>query len=333
MKKQIENIVSSKINGTLLGVVVGDLLGEQVEGILNPGIIKKFRKGAKYTDDTEMTLITLQHLLTFKTIDSLTITLEYAANADYSRKYGGNAYKTLKKIKTNPELWETAYTEFLENGSWGNGCLMRISPIALFDVDSPLEILSQHLNDCLKGTHNNEEALQCSIEYCLTLKDLLHKTETDVNFQSLTENIINRNLNQRLTSKIQLIKTKIVDTDDVCKYDLLFQFINDELVENKIRASDTLSLVIAILVYNFKYKQWSPTQLMSIIVSMGGDTDTNCAILGSFLGALYGINWIDIDWFNNIENKNEILDQFKKFTDYLIQDKKLVDIFNVGESL
>ena len=325
MEKHIFSILNAKINGTLLGIVVGDLLGEQVEGNSNPGIIKKFRNGAKYTDDTEMTLITLQHLLTFQTIDPLILTLEYAANADYSRKYGGNAYKTLKKIQYNPELWETAYTEFLQEGSWGNGCLMRISPIALFDINAPIEVLNQHLIDCLKGTHNNDEALQCSIEYCLILKDLLFHQLIEVDALFFLQKIIDRNLNQRLTSKIQLIKDNIINTDNICKYDSLFQFVNNDLVEHGIRASDTLSLIVAILSYNWKYKQWSPTQLMSIIISMGGDTDTNAAILGSLLGALYGVDWIDVDWFNNIENKQQIMNQFEKFTNYLINKHTIVN--------
>ena len=314
---------NSKINGTLLGVIVGDLLGESVEGTSSPGIIKKFRNNARYTDDTEMTLITLQHLLTFGTIKPISLALEYSANADFTRKYGGNAYKTLKKIANEPDLWDKAYLEFLQEGSWGNGCLMRISPIALYDLNAPLEVLTQHLDDCLKCTHNNEEALQCSIEYCLILKNLFGRQSRIVDCKEFVDNIINRNLNPRLTAKVQLIRDKIVETAVVNKYDLLYKFINNEVVEHGIRASDTLAVIISILAYNFKYMQWSPTQLMSIIISMGGDTDTNAAILGSLLGALHGIDWIDVDWFNNIENKKEILNKFQQFTQYLINSNKI----------
>jgi ADP-ribosylglycohydrolase len=317
-------LINSKISGVLLGIVVGDQLGEQVENTANPGIIRKFRKNSKYTDDTEMTLITLQHLLSFETIDPLVLTIEYAANANFGRKYGGNAYKTLKKICSNPETWETAYTEFLQEGSWGNGCLMRISPIALFDLHAHEDLLKQHLSDCLKGTHNNEESLQCSIEYCLILKNLFSQKSVNINCSSFVNNIIKRNTNIRLTEMVTLIKNRIVDTESVNKYDLLSKFINDELVEQGIRSSDTLALIIATLTYNFKYKQWSPTQLLSIIISFGGDTDTNAAILGSLLGALYGIEWIDVDWFNNIENAKFILDLFKRFSEFLINKQKIL---------
>src|SRR5438876_893160 len=149
-------IVKTKVSGTLLGVVVGDLLGEQVEGLSSPGIIEKFRSNAKYTDDTEMTLITLQHLLTFKTIKALTL----------------------------------------------------------------------------------------AIEYCLLLKEFFLSMPTTINYHQIINDLIQRNLNQRLTDKIQLIKDKIMcNNSTIIKYDQLFQFVNHDLIEHSIRASDTLALV------------------------------------------------------------------------------------------
>lgn len=315
-------VIKSKICGTLLGVVVGDMLGEQVEGSASPGLIESYRKGSRYTDDSEMTLITLQHLITFKTIKPVTLNLEYACNADFSRKYGGNSAKTLKKIKQKPDQWDSAHKEFLSEGSWGNGCLMRISPIALFNLNDQ-KTLTSHLTDCLIATHNSSESLQCSLEYCYFLRELFFSTPESVKYHQLIDNIIERNLNQRLTDKIALIKTKILADDaPVKKYEHLFQIINQEIVEHSIRASDTLALVIAVYIYNCKYKQWSPNKLLSIVVSLGGDTDTNAAILGSFLGALYGVDWIAIDWFNNIESRSLLLQKFTQFSEILIDHLK-----------
>ncbi len=313
----------SKISGVLLGVVVGDLLGEQVESTPNPGLIRKFKTNAKYTDDTEMTLITLQHLITFQTINPLALTLEYASNATFSRKYGGNMLKTLKKIKTEPENWASVYKEFLPDGSWGNGCLMRVAPIGLWNLNlnSDQNQLRQMLTDCLVGTHNHDEALQCSLEYCLILKYLFHNLE--ITASDLINQILLRNLNPRLTDKITLIQTHIVESTEVSNYTQLFQFINQTLIETGIRSSDTLGVVVATLVYNLKYQQWTPTQLLPVIVSFGGDTDTNASILGAMLGAKYGIDWIDVDWFNQIESKDQILTMFNEFTKII--ENKLKD--------
>lgn len=316
--------IKTKINGTLLGVVVGDLLGEQVEGLANPGILTKFRNGAKYTDDTEMTLITMQHLITFNTIKPVSLTLEYASNATLgTRKYGGNASKTLNKIKQNPELWDCAYTDFLQEGSWGNGCLMRISPIALYDLNATPTELSKHLSDCLRGTHNNEEALQCSIEYCTIIKEMFTNTSGNVDAKTFIDNIISRNNNSRLTEKVNVIKRHIIDSDKIKTFEELYKFMNEGIVEHSIRASDTLALTIGILAHFFKYKQWTATQLLSIMVAMGGDTDTNAAILGSILGALLGVSWIELHWFNNIEDKTNIMAMFQKFLDFVIKHKKV----------
>lgn len=316
------NLLNSKLSGVLLGVIVGDLLGEQVESTSNPGLIRKFKKGAKYTDDTEMTLITLQHLLSFKTIDPMILALEYAGNFTPSRKYGGNMIKTLKKIREYPELWDSAYKEFLEDGSWGNGCLMRVAPIAMFCLNETKTTLRQYLTDCLIATHSNEEALECSMEYCLLLRELFMTEKGEINSSQFLNQIIERNSNQRLTDKVKLIKHKVVDTNLVENYNQLFKFANTEVIEHSIRSSDTLAVVIAVLAYNAKYKQWSNTQLLTIIISFGGDTDTNASILGALIGALSGIDWIDVDWFNEIENKKEILGKLQLFSDLVLKERK-----------
>lgn len=309
-------MILNKLNGVLLGIVIGDQLGEQVEGVEHPGLITKFKSNSRYTDDTEMTLITLQHLMTFNTIKPATLSIEYAVNASHNRKYGGNAAKTLRQISATPERWDIAYKDFLPDGSWGNGCLMRISPIALFNLNESTQLLEQHLIDCLRGTHNNDEALKCSIEYCLLIKDLF-QIKGSINANLLLTNMIARNLNQRLTDKLLIIKNKIVDVDTCKTYESLSNLIRNDIVEHGIRTSDTLALVVCVLIYNLKYQQWNNTHLLSIIISMGGDTDTNAAILGSLLGALYGIDWIDIDWFNNIENKKFIMEKITKFIEIL----------------
>jgi ADP-ribosylglycohydrolase len=317
------NLLNSKLSGVILGVIVGDLLGEQVESTQNPGLIRKFRSGAKYTDDTEMTLITLQHLLSFKRIEPMILALEYAGNFTPSRKYGGNMIKTLKKIREYPELWDSVYKEFLGDGSWGNGCLMRVAPIGLFCLNESYDTLRQYLNDCLLATHSHIEALECSIEYCLLLREFFFNQKGEINADQLLSSIITRNSNQRLTDKVKLIKDKVVDSKAVDNYNSLFKFINTEVIEHGIRSSDTLAVVIGVLAYNAKYKQWTNTQLLTIIISFGGDTDTNASILGALIGALSGIDWIDVDWFNNIENKKNILIQLQSFSDLIIKDRKL----------
>src|SRR5205823_5194236 len=118
------------------------------------------------------------------------------------------------------------YKEFLPNGSYGNGAIMRISSIALFDLEATQKTLTKHLQDCLASTHNCEEALQCAVEYCLTLRDLFVAPEGSVTHQSVVESIIRRNLNERLTEKAKQIKVQILETEAVNTYEKLFRFIN-----------------------------------------------------------------------------------------------------------
>ena len=132
--------------------------------------------------------------------------------------------------------------------------------------------------------------------------------------------MIRKNFNQRLTDKLILIHQQMIENDIVDTYEKLFEFINKDLCTDKIRSSDTLALVIAMLMFNFKYEKWSPTELLIITVSLGGDTDTNAAIIGSLIGALYGIKWITVPWFRNIEDKDTILEKINTFED-IVQKK------------
>ena len=100
---------NDRIEGILLGVICGDMLGEPHEGQATPGLVTHFKVTQPiYTDDTEQTLITLYHLMSNHTIRPITMALELACNLSSHRKYGGNAFKTLKKIKahrvTAPEV-------------------------------------------------------------------------------------------------------------------------------------------------------------------------------------------------------------------------------------
>jgi ADP-ribosyl-[dinitrogen reductase] hydrolase len=324
--------MNKKIRGALLGVVVGDILGEPYENqkttvSQTPPSVSEFKQYPMYTDDTEMTLITLAHIIHFKEIRPASLAIEYAANASSFRKYGGNAKRTQKVICQRPELWESAGLETLKEGSWGNGCLMRLMPIALW---SSKHDLFDNITKILVSTHNNPEALSCSMTFCLLIKLLINNAVEPSGVQTrylptaedFLITVINLSQNDRLLCKLNMIRQKLIISDVQLSLPDLRLWIQNNVTEIGIRAVDTFAIIIAVMVYHLKHKtqEWKPHEVLSFIISLGGDTDTNASICGGLLGALYGDDWLPAKWVNAIPDYRRIEDAIRQFTSVCLSD-------------
>jgi ADP-ribosylglycohydrolase len=77
----------------------------------------------------------------------------------------------------------------------------------------------------------------------------------------------------------------------VCKPNIYSSFF-------QIRASEAMACVL----YAIAKYYLNPEQCLIKIVNYGGDADTTAAIAGAILGALHGISWIPVRWYNRLEN-------------------------------
>ena len=142
-------------NNKLYGAILGDLCGQPFEFAKLTGYNKPItlhNEDSKFTDDTVMTCATAFALLK-------NISFEEAF------KFFGQNYITAGYGK-NFTNWLTSRNGTIEN-SWGNGCIMRLSPVIWAFKDTKIMRIA-NIGACTLNSHNTKE----SIESCLKLDQL-----------------------------------------------------------------------------------------------------------------------------------------------------------------
>ena len=122
--------------GIILGGICGDILGSQTEGKTRESIskgyfngwVERFPERKEYTDDGEMTLILLRHLVKNRIIDTKELHIEFGS-VDFKKGYSSNTRRILQEIKKNRN-----FSVYSCGNSCTNGAIMRISPIAVSDI-------------------------------------------------------------------------------------------------------------------------------------------------------------------------------------------------------
>lgn len=246
----------------MLGAIIGDVAGSiyEVEEVQNikTGVpyekriqilnrtIPLFMKECFYTDDS---------VLTTALADSLLHNNDYET---YLKKYG------LQEISLGLDVYGrsrfgSCFVEWLkgngEGDSYGNGCAMRISPIANY-FDSLEEVLEETKKATLPS-HNHPEAIMAA---------------------SAVATAIYMAKNKKRKSEI---KKEIED-----KYYLL-DYSLEELQRNY-RFTSKASNSVPQAIYCF-LESTDFEDAVRKAISIGGDTDTIAAITGSIAEAYYGI--------------------------------------------
>lgn len=328
--------LKNKIIGSVLGGAYGDAFGLPVElwskdflqkkldsykeftftvnnlKYLNT-IIKTHKNDfiGEYSDDTEMSLNTIESILNCATINSEKLLGTFKKNYNKNRGYGSNTSKILENSINNEDKIQQ---------SDSNGGLMRICPVAIWNSYTNNYELMKDIKNNLKVTNHDTNK---SIQVCYL-------------FSKIINNFIKTN-NITIDDFITFLEKELENGDKDYKYnydeikDYIFEVLNNykndnnksneyKLVDNMYTYStdcvETLQKVINALLYHWN----NPLESLSYIVSYGGDTDTNAGILGSIQGTRFGDAYI-IEKFNIIENSMNIINTANKFADFVIYRK------------
>lgn len=141
--------------------------------------------------------------------------------------------------------------------STGNGAIMRISPIA--DISTSYMFMVNEVINATSPTHNSQSAIRAAL--CISMIIFMAKNGVD-------KDSIRRSVDQH--------------------YNYQYNFDIDEL-RNNMFFNKTCDETMPLVLYVF-FNTNSFDEAMRMMLSLGGDTDTNCAILGGLLEALYGMD-------------------------------------------
>ncbi len=275
--------VLSSAQGCLLGQLIGDSLGSLVEFMTPKEIWRKYPDGVRDmadggiwdtiagqpTDDSEMALILAQTLAAQGRFDPEEVKKAYVFWLD------SGPFDCGTTIYNGLTGWHTP-------DSQANGAMMRISPLGIFGVQYELEQVAEWARQDAAITHIHPLCQEANMLFAMAIA---HTARTRCSANELYGQIVawademnaSRNLKKAIAGAAES------PPDDFIRFqgwvliafrNALWQLLNANNVEEGI--VDT--------------------------IMRGGDTDTNAAICGALLGAVYGREAIPGRWIETIRN-------------------------------
>ncbi len=242
-----------------------------------------------WSDDSAMTLITIEHLIndsSFADLKNAFCDWAYRGYWTYNDKPSFDVGLTISEILNRWEkkgLFETAKMDEQSNG---NGALMRILPIAFYSYKRSIE--ERYVKDYATLTHGHIRSTLCCLHYVYVVHALMDGL-------SIQESL--HQANKELASKL------IDYPDEAIHFEQIFSIENvqrDEIQSNGY-VIHTLEAVYWSLLNSTSY-----FETIYNAVHLGNDTDTIAAIAGGLAGLYYEELDIPEDWMELIPKREEI---------------------------
>jgi len=273
----------SRARGCLLGQLAGDALGSLVEfqtpqeiRMRFPGGVRELADGGTWntiagqpTDDSEMALLLARMLAEQGSYDPERARQAYVFWLESGPfDCGGTIYRGLQG-RPNPE-------------SQANGALMRISPLGIFGANHDLPQVAEWARQDAALTHPHPVCLQANALFAMAIAQTIRGDGDPKNLYRLVAGWAN---------------------------DL---GVEDSLLETVHRAAESPPSDFVHqqgwVLKAFQNALWQLTHASGLeeavvdTVMRGGDTDTNAAICGALLGAVYGRDAIPDQWVDRLLN-------------------------------
>lgn len=272
--------LQARVEGCLLGLMCGDALGAPVEfhtredlQVAHPcgirdmvdgwGITTHIRKG-EITDDSEMAICLLHSLVNSRGFEAEETKAQYKAWLASSPMDVGVTIRFALKGAHSPE-------------SQANGALMRVAPIAIFAALHPdFDWKRAAAEDCAI-THNNEHCGRANIVYVESVMLAIQGQTPDFIYKAACKRA------DELQDAALINRLKLAATAEPAYTP----------------HAGWLDIAIQCAYYWLLHAKDYPSA-MQAIVNQIGDPDTNAAITGALLGAIYGRSGIPSRWQNTV---------------------------------
>ena len=275
--------VLSRAQGCLLGQLIGDSLGSLVE-FQSPGeILFNYPEGVldmadggtwntlagQPTDDSEMALLLARSLVSHGTFEKKEAEKAYVFWLESNPFDIGNTILSGLTGRRSPD-------------SQANGAMMRISPLGILGANYGLDQVAEWARQDAAITHIHRVCQEANALFAMAIA---HAVRTGISADSLYWEITGWAEEMGVDDRLKGAITAAADSppDNFMRFqgwvliafrNALWQLLNAESVEEGI--IDT--------------------------VMQGGDTDTNAAICGALLGAVYGREAVPNRWIETIQN-------------------------------
>ncbi len=283
----------------LLGVSIGDAFGDSFFGetdeILNKISLREMPNTKwEFTDDTVMSIAILEELEENGEINQDNLIKKFNRNhdLDVNRGYGVTLRRLLREIKEGENWRDVSKNAFDGQGSMGNGAAMRVCPIGAYYFNDFQKVRELAIKSA-EITHANNEAITGAISIAigtaLTTKMKFHNhILTPIEF-------IDKILNELPDSdtKYQIAKAKNIP------YHYHIETIKGMLGNGiNMTSQDTVPFSIWCAAYNLNNFEEALWKAVSIL----GDRDTICAMVGGMVIMSSETEKIPKNWLELVEN-------------------------------
>lgn len=285
-----------KVKDGICGLLIGDALGVPVEFKPREYLIKNPVTGmmgngtydmpkGTWSDDTSMTLATMQSIVNKKGIDLEDIMNEFLLFVDESKycqyrvfDYGNTTIEAISRFRFGHPVSECGGRNDRDNG---NGSLMRILPMAYLQ-----DVTYGEIEDVSALTHAHPKSRISCVLYVDIAKSML---ENDWE------------ISEHIAKSCEKIRRHYEGCEFLAEFEPIFE--NDYHVqEGRSYVIKTLEAVLYCLLETSNYRD-----AVLKAVNLGRDTDTVAAITGGLAGIYYGFDDIPREWIDDIPQMDYVL--------------------------
>ncbi len=293
---------AERFEGCIIGGAIGDAFGSGYENIKEEtkdtfylfGKPKQEEPIWQITDDTQLTLATIEAMLEDEKLMPQTLANQFLKlyRSKRLRGLGGSTLKALRELDLGGH-----WTQVGKRGEYaaGNGAAMRIAPIAFKE-----DISNSKIRDLCIITHQNDEAYIGARSVVVAIREILNENWKGEG--SLIKLIVNQIPDTR-------VRDRLIEIEKIEDLSVVGSLGNNGYVVNSI----PLAIAAARQV-----KEIGIENMFLKLISIGGDTDTNCSIAGQIAGTLVGKKGIPnkliekLSYLNEYEQIERAIDAFNK---------------------
>ena len=302
--------------GSLLGLAIGDALGapfefnkiDKTRNLDMDEIYSTAVKGGllRYTDDTLMAMYLAEAIIEAGGFDPSIVAekyYEWYLSGDL-RGIGVTTREALRRYGVTRDWRKSGVIRVL---AAGNGCAMRVAPIALSGFNKDIGDLYGYVRQDCVITHYNEEAISGAFAVAIAIKGILNGIDKDKVVDEIlaTFNLfgIKNTVYENLEKTRELIKVNQTDVGEV---------------NYKIGNTGYVAHSVPVAVWAFSIAD-SYEEAVKLAINVGEDTDTHAAIAGAIAGSFYGLKNIPAIYIEKIENREKLIQLGKNLYEIAVQ--------------
>ncbi len=277
------------LDGLGLGDALGEMLGYQAQAAPRRLAEDNLPAGPWFhTDDTEMAISIVHVLKSHGRIDQDALAKRFARRfeRDPERGYGSMTRIQMREITAGAKWRDMAANAFGGQGSMGNGSAMRVAPLGAYFADD-LERCAAEARASSVVTHTHPEAVAGAIAVAVAaamawqLRDAPRADQT----RRLFDAVLQHTPESKVRRGVFLASTTPPEIPTV---EVARALGNGSLVT----APDTVPFCIWLAAHHLN----SFVEALGPTISVGGDCDTNAAIVGGIVALSAGGNNIPSEW-------------------------------------